>query len=111
MSSRMARTEAGTVKSGTGPVCPGDTGGAWADPGESQVVILTGSGGSGAGVGPVERSPVGSGRDRTPGWRRGRSAATSPASPMGVVGFFSSRSRGVAHWSAALPRADSEFSA
>ena len=72
----------------------GADGGARADPGESQVVTLTGGGGSWAGVGPVERSPTGSGRDRAPGWRRGRPAATSPLSPMGVAGFFSGRSRG-----------------
>ena len=59
--------------------------------------LLTGGGGSGAGIGPVERSPAGSGRDRVPGWRRGRPAATSPPSPMGVAGFFSGRSRGVLH--------------
>ena len=70
----------------------------------------TGGGGSGAGIDPVERSPAGSGRDRAPGWRRGRPAATSPPSPMGVAGFFSAGRGGVAHWSAAPPRADSEFS-
>ena len=66
--------------------------------------LLTGGGGSGAGIGPVERSPAGSGRDRVPGWRRGRPAATSPPSPMGVAGFFSGRSRGVLHIGARRPR-------
>ena len=64
MSSRMARTEAGTVKSGTGPVCPGAlavhrrrTGAAWA---------------------PVRADPAGPGRILTGSRQEHRFSAGQP---------------------------------